>query len=214
MFQRSREEKSIPLKLFVLTALSTAAIALAGCVGGPRLLPASECPLPELGVSEYIIGAGDSLQINVWRSPELSTTVLVRPDGRVTTPLVDDMQASGKSTSALAADIESVLSEYLRSPEVSVIISTQGSANQIQVVGEVNQPISVPYRDGLKLLDIMVAVGGLTDFAAGNRSKVVRTIDDISYECRVRAKDVLTGRLAENINMYGGDVLVVPETRF
>ncbi len=190
------------------------AFTFTSCGGSTALLEASACPIPDLGVTEYIIGTGDALQINVWRSAELSSNVIVRPDGKVTTPLVDDIQASGKTPTQLANDIEQVLGEYLRSPEVSVIVATQGAANQIQVVGEVNQPAPVAYRNGLRVLDVVISAGGLTDFAAGNRSKIVRTISGRSVECRVRIGDIMTGDLAENIELYGGDVLVIPETRF
>jgi polysaccharide export outer membrane protein len=124
------------------------------------------------------------------------------------------MQASGKTPSQLASDMESVLGEYLRTPDVSVIVTGQGSANQIQAIGEIlnQQPIS--YRYGLKLLDVVVAVGGLTEFAAGNRADLVRTIDDKQVKCRVKIDDLLKGDISQNINIYAGDMLVVPETRF
>lgn len=154
------------------------------------------------------------LNIVVWRNNELSTTIPVRPDGKVTTPLIDDMQASGKTPSELASDMEGVLGEYLRTPEVSVIVTGQGSANQIQAIGEVTSPQSISYRYGLKLLDVVVTVGGLTEFAAGNRADVVRAVDGEQVKCRVQIGDLLDGDIAQNINMYPGDMLVVPETRF
>ncbi len=175
---------------------------------------AVECPTPASHSSEYLIGPGDSLNIVVWRNAELSTQVPVRPDGRISTPLVDDMQASGKTPSQLGADMEEVLGEYLRTPEVSVIVTGQGAANQIQVIGEVNNPQSLSYRDGLKLLDVLVAVGGLTDFAAGNRANLVRQMQDGQAECRVRLKDLVSGDMSNNIAVFPGDVLVIPETRF
>ncbi len=175
---------------------------------------AGECPTPTDHSSEYLIGPGDSLNIVVWRNAELSATVPVRPDGRISTPLIDDMQASGKTPSQLGADMEEVLGEYLRTPEVSVIVTGQGAANQIEVIGEVNNPLSLSYRDGLKLLDVLVAVGGLTDFAAGNRANLVRQTQDGQAECRVRLKDLVSGDMSNNIAVYPGDVLVIPETRF
>lgn len=153
------------------------------------------------------------LQIVVWRNQELSTQIPVRPDGKISTPLVDDMIASGKTPSQLSADMEDVLGEFLRTPEVSVIVTQQGASNQIQVVGEVNTPQSVSYREGLRVLDVVVAVGGLSEFAAGNRSRVIRQADDGQVECQVKIKNLLEGDMEQNVLMFPGDVLVIPETR-
>ena len=187
--------------------------ALTGCASGARV-PASDCPVPEASLSDYRIGVGDLLRIVVWRNEELSATVPVRPDGRISTPLVDDMVAQGMKPSDLAQSMEEVLGEYLRTPEVSVIVENQGAANQIQVLGEVTTPQSLSYREGLTLLDVVVTVGGLTDFASGNRASLIRQIDGGQTECRVRLADISDGRLADNIKVYPGDVLVVPESRF
>lgn len=186
---------------------------LSGCAGGPTI-PAAECPVPDDRLSNYVIGPGDTLQIVVWRNTELSTTVPVRPDGKISTPLIDDMVASGRTPSELSTDMEAVLGEYLRTPEVSVIVTQQGAANQIQVVGEVNSPLAVPYRENLRVLDLLVSVGGLSDFAAANRSNLVRQTANGQVECRVRIKSLLAGDMSENIPVYPGDVLVIPETRF
>ena len=124
------------------------------------------------------------------------------------------MTAAGKTPSQLASDMEEVLSEYLRTPEVSVIVTGQGAANQIQVLGEVNAPQSLSYRDGLTLLDVVVAAGGLSEFAAGNRATLIRQTASGQAECRVRLKSLMDGDISQNINIYPGDVLVVPETRF
>lgn len=172
------------------------------------------CPAPSNRSSEYLIGPGDTLNIVVWRDAELSATVPVRPDGRVSTPLVNDMQAAGKTPSELGADMEVVLAEYLRTPEVSVIVTGQGAANQIQVIGEVNNAQSISYRDGIKLLDVIVAAGGLSEFAAGNRASLVRQTEGGQVECRLKLKSLTEGDLSQNIDIYPGDVLVVPETRF
>ena len=189
--------------------------ALVACATSPESrASAASCPAPSGETSEYLVGPGDLLNIVVWRNEELSATVPVRPDGKVSTPLIDDMQASGKTPSQLAGDMESVLGEYLRTPEVSVIVTGQGAANQVQVVGEVNNPQSLSYRDGLKLLDVVVAVGGLSEFAAGNRANLIRKGEDRQYDCRVRIKDLLKGDLSQNVDIYPGDVIVVPETRF
>jgi polysaccharide export outer membrane protein len=187
---------------------------MAGCASSGPTVDASICPPPPDRSTEYLIGPGDSLNIVVWRNDELSAAIPVRPDGKISTPLIDDMQAAGKTPSQLGQDMEAVLGEYLRTPEVSVIVTGQGAANQIQVVGEVNSPQSLSYREGLKLLDIIVAVGGLSEFAAGNRANLVRQTESSQVECRVRLKDLVTGDMSQNIDVYPGDVLVIPETRF
>lgn len=168
--------------------------------------------------TDYVIGPGDTLQIFVWRNPELSTTVPVRPDGKISTPLVEDMVAVGKSPAQLARDIEKVLAEYVRSPTVNVIVANAASAlSQIKIVGEVKAPQSVPYRDGLRVLDVVLVAGGVTDFAAPNRAKIVRaaTGNQKPKEEKVRLGDLLQkGDMSQNLALAPGDVLVVPQARF
>jgi polysaccharide export outer membrane protein len=164
-----------------------------------------------------LIGPGDTLQIFVWGQPELSVTVPVRPDGRVSTPLIEDLVAVGKTPTQLAQEMEGVLAEYLRSPEVNVIVQefvgTFGT--QIRVLGQVVRPGVVPYRERMTLLDVMIEVGGLTQFAAGNRSRLVRTVDGTSQEFRVRVDDLVNeGRIEENVAMQPGDIVIVPEAVF
>lgn len=166
---------------------------------------------------EYQIGPGDQLSIFVWRQDELSARVPVRPDGRISTPLVEDMVAVGKTPTQLASDIEEVLSEYIRSPEVTVIVEsfvgTFGA--QIRVLGAVVNPGSIAYRERMTLLDVMLAVGGLTEFASGNRARLVRNTDEGTEERRVRLDRLLRrGDLRQNIPMQPGDVIVVPEAIF
>lgn len=166
---------------------------------------------------EYLIGPGDSLNIFVWRQEELSARVPVRPDGKISTPLVEDMVAVGKTPTQLARDIEEVLSEYIRSPEVTVIVQqfVGTFASQIRVLGQVDKPGSIPYRERMTLLDVMLEVGGLTRFAAGNRSKLVRTVDGETQEHRVRLDRLLNrGDLKENMLVQPGDVIIVPEAVF
>jgi polysaccharide export outer membrane protein len=186
---------------------------LAGCAGSGDTLPAQECTVPDLS-SEYVIGPGDTLEIDVWQNEGLSATLPVRPDGKISTPLVEDMQASGKTPTQLANDIEAVLSEYLRMPQVSVIVTQQGQANQIQVLGQVTNPQPQPYRQDVRVLDVIVAVGGLTEFAAGNRAEVIRKTPTGQVKCRVRLDDLLSGDTSQNIRLFAGDILLVPETRF
>ena len=207
--------KVLKLATIQRVVIRAALLLIVGCAtNSGSTVDANICPAPSDRSSDYQIGPGDTLSIVVWRNNELSVNIPVRPDGKISTPLIDDMQASGKTPSQLGSDMEEVLGEYLRTPEVSVIVTGQGAANQIQVVGEVNSPQSISYRDGLKLLDVLVAVGGLSEFAAGNRSNIVRQTEAGQVECRVRVKDMMGGDMSQNIDVYPGDVLVIPETRF
>ena len=169
-----------------------------------------------VATANYLVGPGDTLQIFVWRNPELTATVPVRPDGRISTPLVENMVAVGKTPSMLARDIEAVLGQYVRSPQVNVIVTTPaGALSQVKVIGQVAHPQSVPYREGLTVLDAVLAVGGLGPFAAGNRSKVIRQENGQSREIHIRlSKLVDDGDMKQNIALLPGDVLVVPESRF
>ena len=201
-------------RFLALAPAVMATLLMSGCATDSNLLPADSCPAPQLASAEYVIGSGDTLGIVIWRNEELSTTVPVRPDGRISTPLVDDLQAAGKTPSQLASDIEALMSEYLRTPEVSVIVREQGAANQIQVIGEVNRPQALAYRKDIKALDVVVGVGGLTDFAAGNRARLVRNVDGRQVECQIRVSDLLAGDMSQNLPLFPGDVIVIPETRF
>lgn len=182
----------------------------------PAATPApADVPAPHVA-DDYIIGPGDSLQIFVWRNPELSVTIPVRPDGKISTPLVENMVAVGKSPSKLARDIEVVLAEFVRSPQVNVIVGDAASTySQVKVVGQVRTPQALPYREGLRVLDIVLASGGLTDFASPNRARIVRLVDGKSVETRVKLGDLLNdGDLAQNLELKPGDVLIVPQSRF
>jgi polysaccharide biosynthesis/export protein len=184
----------------------------------PAATPAP-VPLPvedKVG-QDYIIGPGDTIQVFVWRNPELSVSVPVRPDGKVSTPLVEDMVAVGKTPSKLARDIEVRLAEYVRTPQVNVIVTNpQSSFSKVTVVGQVGTPGSVPFREGMTVLDVVLAVGGLGEFAAGNRAKLVRKdASGKATEKRVRLHDLVKkGRLKENLEVQPGDVLIVPESLF
>ena len=205
---------SIPGRISIGSSLFLCVAQLAACATNANQYSAVDCAAPAREMVEYIIGPGDTLQIVVWRNAELTATIPVRPDGRISTPLVDDMVASGKTPSDLGADMEVVLSEYLRTPEVSVIVIGQGAANQVQVVGEVAMAQSLAYRQGLRVLDLIVAVGGLSEFAAGNRSNLVRQTSTGQIECKIRIKSLMSGDMSQNIKVYPGDVLVIPESRF
>jgi polysaccharide export outer membrane protein len=178
--------------------------------------PAQAVPPKQIVPDDYIIGPGDSLQIFVWRNPELTVTVPVRPDGKISTPLVENMVAVGKSPSILARDIELVLAEFVRSPQVNVIVGEAASTfSQVKVVGQVKDPKALPYRQGLRVLDIVLATGGLTDFAAPNRARIVRDVNGKTVETRVNLGDLLNkGDLKQNIELKPGDVLIIPQSRF
>jgi len=172
--------------------------------------------LPKSVVSpDYVIGPGDILSVFVWRNADLSSQVPVRPDGKISTPLVEDMVAVGKTTSQLARDIENTLEKYVRSPSVNVIVVNALSAmSQVTVVGAATNPKSIPYREGLKVLDAVLAVGGLTQFAAGNRAKIEREEKGgRKQEIKVKLKRLLEdGDLSQNLPLQPGDVLVIPES--
>ena len=166
---------------------------------------------------EYRIGPGDALQIFVWDHQDLSIGVQVRPDGKISTHLVEDLQAAGRTPTELARNIEVVLLEYVRSPVVTVIM--QGfvgeGQQQIRVVGQAVAPKALQYRQGMTVLDVMIEVGGLSEFAAGNRAKIIRKSNGERIEIRVRLDDLLNdGRIEQNVGMIPGDVLIIPESWF
>jgi polysaccharide export outer membrane protein len=179
-----------------------------GAAETPPALPAAN--------DQYVIGPGDTVQVFVWRNPELSVTVPVRPDGKISTPLVEDLVAVGKTSSQLAREIEKALAEYIRSPQVNIIVTNPVSTySQVKVIGEVVTPQSVPYREGLTVLDVVLAVGGLTEFAAGNRAKIVRTEQGKTIEIKVKLESLVRkGKVAENKPLRPGDVLIIPESFF
>jgi polysaccharide export outer membrane protein len=199
-----------------LSGLLCAVVLLAGCASGTD--PADIDVGSGNGASpDYVIGPGDSLQVFVWRNAELSSSVSVRPDGQISVPLVEDIQAAGKNPMELARDIEERLTDYVRDPNVTVIVQSfvGDTTQQVRVVGQAVQPQSIQYQNGMTLLDVMISVGGLSDFAAGNRAKVVRRIDDRYEEIRVRIADLLNrGDMSQNMRMLPGDVVIVPESVF
>jgi polysaccharide export outer membrane protein len=191
---------------------------VAGCGSGRTKYDADEVPDSATAVAEeYVIGPGDAVQIFVWDHPDLSTGVQVRPDGKISTPLVEDLQAAGRTPTQLARDIEEVLREYVRSPIVTVIM--QGfvgeGAQQIRVVGQAVAPQALQFRQGMTVLDVLIAVGGLSEFAAGNRARIIRKTAEGDIEIRVRLDDLINeGKIEENVRMLPGDVLIVPESFF
>jgi len=196
---------------------SVAALGLWGCA---HVADTSQHPdRAEVFASavEYMIGPGDQLNVNVWRTPELSVAVPVRPDGRISLPLVQDIQAAGKTSSQLATDIKTALIRFVKDPVVTVIVQgVQGAGNdRISVLGAAAQPHSVAYRAGLTVLDVMVEVGGLKEFAAGNRAKLLRRSASGISEIPLRLTDLLVdGDQSANIALQPGDVIRIPERWF
>lgn len=195
--------------------------ALSACAGsGPELPAASYAEGQNELTSEYIIGPLDQITIHVWRNPELSAQdIQVRPDGRITIPLVRDMPAVGKTATQLQNDIRDVLVQYIEQPIVSVIVNEFNSTfdQQIRIVGSTGQPASLPYRANMTVLDAMIAVGGLGEFAAGNRAKLLRIDRTIGSqkEYRLRLSDLLKrGDSSANVLLKPGDTIIIPESRF
>jgi polysaccharide biosynthesis/export protein len=210
---------SLPGWLAALVCVFCSSVTLAQAPSAPSQDPAAaagaEEVLPESS-NQYIIGPGDMLQVFVWRNPELSSTVPVRPDGKISTPLVENMVAVGKTPSTLARDMESVLGEFVRSPKVSVIVTTPVSTfSQVKIIGQVARPQAIAFREGMTVLDAVLAVGGVGEFAAPNRAKVVRQEGSKQKEIRVRLGDMLNGGdMKQNVLLKPGDVLVIPQSRF
>jgi polysaccharide biosynthesis/export protein len=166
---------------------------------------------------DYRIGPGDALQIYVWQHPDLSVTIPVRPDGKISTPLVEDLVAVDKTPHQLARDIETALSEYVRTPQVNVIVTNPANAfNQVKIIGQVKTPGSLPFRAGMTVMDAILQVGGLSEFAAGNRATLVRTGDDGKQQrIKLKLNDLINkGRVETNVALRPGDMLIVPEAIF
>ena len=198
----------------LITCAGLAAIALVGCASGPALPPAPVSAAVQ--DYTYIIGAGDNLNIIVWRNPELSMSVPVRPDGKIAAPLVDEMMAQGKTPVQLARDVEEVLGKYVRDPVVTAMVTgfVGPYSEQIRVVGEAARPQALPYKLNMTMLDLMIAVGGLTDFADGNKATILRTSEG-NKQYSVRLQDLIKrGDVSANVDIKPGDILIIPESLF
>lgn len=208
-----------PSVLLLAGWLATSPLLLS-CASSPPVhappTPAEAQAKAKAPSSDYIIGPGDTLQVFVWRNPELSVTVPVRPDGKISTPLVENMVAVGKTPPQLSRDMEGVLSEYVRSPKVNIIVTNAASAfSLVKVVGQVTHPQAVPYREGMTVLDAVLAVGGLTQFASGNRAKIVRMENGHETVIKVKVADLVNnGDVSQNVSLKPGDVVVIPQSMF
>lgn len=198
--------------IWVVVALGL--FALAGCAS---TYPPAPTAVPKTTQTEYIIGPGDLLNIQVWRNPEVSTTIPVRPDGKVSTPLVEDLVAANKTPSHLARDIEKALSKYIQDPIVTVMVTgfVGPYDSQVRVIGQAAKPQALQYREKMTLMDVMIAVGGITDFAAGNKASIVRTVNGKQQQFGVRLESLIRdGDISANVDMLPGDVLIIPESFF
>lgn len=198
-------------KLLKWLAIAAASLSIVACGSHP--------PAPSAAASadySYKIGPGDNLNIVVWRNPELSMSVPVRPDGKISSPLIDDLNAMGKDSTALAREIEKELGKFIRDPVVTVIVTgfVGPYSEQIRVIGEAAKPQILPYKQKMTLLDVMIAVGGVTDFADGNGAKILRTSEN-NKQYSVRLKDLVKrGDVTANVEMKPGDVLIIPQSWF
>lgn len=201
--------------VLALALMVGAALVVTACARPDKLPPAQVGEVRE--APAYRIGPGDVVNIFVWRNPELTTTVPVRPDGRISVPLLEDLAAAGKTPSELGREMERELGVFIQNPLVTVIVTNFVGMfeQQVRVVGQAQQPRAIPYRADMTLLDVMIAVGGLTAFADGNRASLVRTVDGEQQQFRVRLDDLLRGgEIAANAAVLPGDVVIIPETFF
>ncbi|MZR23970.1 sugar ABC transporter substrate-binding protein [Sneathiella chungangensis] len=197
------------------TILISLALFVSACAAkneAATLAPASLSQAPQ-----YVIGPQDELDVFVWQNPDLSVTVPVRPDGRISTPLVDDMMAASKTSQVLARDIEKVLSKYVKDPLVTVTVKTFNGPydQQIRIVGQAAEPKAIPYRNEMTVLDAIIAVGGMTEFAAGNRAVIVRNEGGEKKSYNVRLDDlIIDGDVSANVPLLPGDILIIPQSWF
>ena len=195
-------------------AMACVGLAVAGCATGPSYPPA---PRDAATTDyEYLIGPLDVVNVIVWRNPELSLSVPVRPDGKLTTPLIEDLPALGKTPTALARDVEKALGKYIRDPVVTVVVTNfvGPASEQVRVIGEAAKPQILAYRKNMTVLDVMIAVGGLTDFADGNAASISR-VSEGGRSYSVRLKDLVKrGDISANVDMRPGDILVIPQSWF
>lgn len=200
------------MKRFLL-AIATTVLA-AGCsTTGDQPPPPAQAATADY---KYLIGPGDTLNIQVWRNPELSATVPVRPDGKLTSPLIEDLVAIGKNPSDLAREIEEKLKKYIQDPIVTVIVTgfVGPTSEQVRIVGSATRPAALPYRQSMTLLDAMIAVGGITEFASGNRAILVRASEG-NKQYNLRLKDLLKGGdVSANTDLKPGDIVIIPESFF
>ncbi|HTD04330.1 MAG TPA: XrtA/PEP-CTERM system exopolysaccharide export protein [Undibacterium sp.] len=202
------------MKWLACLSMSVSMLAIGGCATNANPPAPTEGAIP---TNDYIIGAGDSINVIVWRNPEVSMVVPVRPDGKITTPLVEDIVANGKTSTQLARDIEKALAKFIQQPVVTVIVTAFAGPyeEQIRVIGQAAKPQALAYRQGMSLMDVVIAVGGITEFAAGNKANLIRTVDGKQQKLSVRLNDLIKdGDISANVPVRPGDVLVIPQSFF
>lgn len=191
------------------------ALGVTACTSGSNATLSET--VPPAVTTDYVIAPGAVLNVFVWQHPDLSTSVPVRPDGKISTPLVEDMAAAGKTPTQLARDMEEVLATYIRQPTVNIIMETASPSfqQQVRVVGQAANPQALAFSNGMTLLDVMIQVGGLGEFAAGNRAKLMRRTAEGQVEVPLRLNALLNGGdMRQNIPIQPGDVIIIPEARF
>lgn len=209
---------TLPTKYSLWSTVASAAFIislLSGCSSAP-VVPAT-ANATQASQHDYLIGPGDAVNIVVWRNPEVSMSIPVRPDGKITTPLVEDLVAMGKTSTELARDIEKALAKFIQQPVVTVIVTSFVGPyqEQIRVIGQAAKPQALPYRQGMSLMDVLIAVGGITEFASGNKANIIRTIDGKQQKLSVRLDDLIKdGDISANVPVLPGDVLVIPQSFF
>lgn len=201
-------------KIFLTLTGLIAMLGIAGCGTTADSLAPASISTP---THDYLIGPGDTLNVIVWRNPEVSMTISVRPDGKITTPLVEDIVAIGKTPTELARDIEKSLAKFIQQPVVTVIVTAFAGpyTEQIRVIGQAAKPQALAYRQGMSLMDVLIAVGGITEFASGNRANIIRTVDGKQKKLNVRLNDLIKdGDISANVAVQPGDILVIPQSFF
>jgi polysaccharide export outer membrane protein len=205
------------MNLTKLAIAGACALTLSGCALWNRPAAPSAAAMAAAEPADYLIGPGDSVNIIVWRNPEVSMSIPVRPDGKITTPLVEDLPAAGKTSTELARDIEKALAKFIQQPVVTVVVTSfvGNYAEQIRVIGQAAKPQALAYRRDMSLMDVLIAVGGVTEFASGNRASVIRNIGGKQQKLNVRLDDLIKdGDISANMPMRPGDILVIPESFF
>lgn len=201
-------------RLWIYGALiALALVALGGCTSYPE----APSHLRSDVENQYVIGPGDTMDVVVWGNPDLSSSVVVAPDGTITTPLVEDLPVSGKTNAQVGREIENHLKKYVKSPVVTVLLTGFVGTydRQIRVIGEATKPQTLQYRQGMTIMDVMIAVGGLTDYASGNSAVLVRHVNGKMKQYNVRLDDLLRdGDISANVPVAPGDVLIIPESFF
>jgi polysaccharide export outer membrane protein len=201
-------------RFIVLHSLVIAIFAIAGCsTSGGVMLPES----PPQAATSYLVGPGDKLRIFVWRNPELSSNVTVRPDGRISSPLIADLDVTGLEAPIIAGLVEAELSQYIRTPRVTVIVSSFNSTvdQQIRVIGNATDPKVIPYQTGMTLLDVMIEVKGLSEFADGDNAKLVRKEKGVARTYIIKLDSLIRdGDITMNRAVLPGDTIIIPESSF